>query len=684
MSLQLATAYINVKVNRGLLDTELNSAVQRVRSRLGSLKLTVLITPKINQTALNSIMGQLSNIGAVTGGVVGGGSGGSDGLGGGAGAVGRGGSTGRGGGSGIGGVNMGRNESLMSGASRVATGRALFSGKVGGFLKGSAQIATGILGAQAALSAIETPIVAVKEYADFTSEMTRLRATTQATAGEFKTLESVVKKTAVGTKFTLVETADAAASLAQMGVSTQDMPTMLPRALEFATATRINADEASRILLETMNQMDLTAAESERAADVMSRFSVKTAADVRSLGSAMSYTGRFGKELGLEIEEVGGAIAFLAKAGLRGSRGGTALKNIFASFADADTMDKAKKILGEDFTLTIKNAKGEFVGFPAIIAQFESKIKGSLDPMQTMNLLVEMFNRRGAPGFAAMLSAGSDELRKFEQIAYDTSITTQGLAAEQMDNLTGAIQELQTTFSKAMVESVEPFSEGIIDIVDNLKEVVSGIPDVVDGVRRFGSALKQTFGQTFSPQMLDILTFLSGGTAGVIGGRIGQAVGNTSIGGILGRYLGNLFGDIMYPESAVGIGIESTMTQGQLDAAMKRGPNNNARRMMAGQHTLFPSRANLMLGGGSKDPIVESLEEGNDEERKQTKLLGGFTGIENLSKKIQQELFSKEADQKRKEIASNTKKTYEEISKLNRDGIKIDGSGSGAVAGVYS
>jgi len=678
MALELATAVLRVHLDHKALGAELTKARSTIQKRLSSLKVTVWIYPRIHQGSLAAVRAQLSAIGVTSGG--GGAGGGSAGGGrttsGGSGGAGG----GRSGGGGAGGVNMSRNASIMSGASRVATGRSLFGGNIGKFVKGSAQIATGILGAQAALNTLMFPVEAVKEFADFTSEMTRLRAVTQATASEFAMLERVAKDTAQGTKFTLVETSAAMASLAQKGVGTEDLRTMTPLALEFATATRVGAEEASSMLVEIMNQMQLSSDEATRVADVLSRFSVKTAADVTSLGSAFSYVGPLAKEAGLSIEEVGAAIAFLAKAGIKGSKGGTTIRNILGRLADTDTMDRARKILGQDFTLALKNAKGEFIGFPEVVAQFETAVKGTLDPMDTLNLLMKLFRQRGAAGFAAMLSAGSDELERFESIASDTSITTKELASEQMDNMTGAIQEFQTALSVAMVESIEPFSESIISMIDNLKGFVTAIPEAIGGLMTLKKAFTDAVGDEASglyafAAKLAIIGKFMGPLSGAIysGVELGRRIGATELGGRPGRNYADAYYDWMHPESN---GIPSVMTPAMRKAnGSFIGPEPLDRSEFIGP---MPSTAaaessvpidTMALKESMAVAVDTMIGGGNAMANAAERIAPGFSGLADLSRKIQTSILK----QDKKEEKAIQKATESSAKTLKQIEEKIDG-----------
>lgn len=359
---------------------------------------------------------------------------------------------------------------------RAGVGMQLMQGNIAGFLSGSAQIATGIIGSQLAMAAIQFPAQAVKNTGDFEQAMVRVKVVTQATADEFQSLRREALRLGQTTVFTATQSAEAMTVLAQKGLSAQQVLAASPTVLGLAAAGQVSPEEAAGTLLGTINAMQIPMSGISNVADVLSRASVKSAADMDKLRLSMQYVGPVAGLAGMTFGEVASALGVLANSSLEASMGGTGLKNIMADLADPKKVEKLHKLSGATFD--IFNADTNRI---RPLADIVDDINRALGPaasaQQKLNLAIDVFGKRGGPAFAVFLSQGGDAIREMNSKMGDLGITAVGLAEQSMDTLKGSVLRLTSAIESATINAVTPFSKMLKGMNIALAETITTVSE---------------------------------------------------------------------------------------------------------------------------------------------------------------------------------------------------------------
>jgi len=204
-------------------------------------------------------------------------------------------------------------------------------GKFGKFAASPAGIAVAAFAALTAgiLLTVKALGSAVAEFMKFEAGMAEVKSILlDVTDSDFGRLEDSAKKLGATTAFTAEQASGGMANLARAGFSTNEILAATPAVLNLASATGMELAEASNIAAVAVRGFGLEATETAHVADVLALAASKTNTTVQEMGDAMSYVAPVANQLGFSIEETSAMLGKLADAGIKGSKGGTALRTI--------------------------------------------------------------------------------------------------------------------------------------------------------------------------------------------------------------------------------------------------------------------------------------------------------------------------------------------------------------------
>ena len=194
---------------------------------------------------------------------------------------------------------------------------------VGLAVVGFAALTAGVIVASKAIMS------ATKEFMKFEAGMAEVKSILlDVSDSDFGRLEDSAKQLGATTAFTAEEASGGMANLARAGFSTNEILAATPAVLNLASATGMELAEASNIAAVAVRGFGLEATETAHVADVLALAASKTNTTVTEMGDAMSYVAPVANQLGFTIEETSAMLGKLADAGIKGSKGGTALRTI--------------------------------------------------------------------------------------------------------------------------------------------------------------------------------------------------------------------------------------------------------------------------------------------------------------------------------------------------------------------
>jgi len=174
---------------------------------------------------------------------------------------------------------------------------------------------------------------AVNTIMEFEQAMADVRAVTNASDKDFKALSKSARALGGSTKFTAIEVSKLQKELAKLGFSTEEIIAAQGATLDLAAATNTELARAAEVAAITIRQFKLDASETQRVVDVMAKSFSTSALDMEKFAESMKFVGPVANAAGMSVEETTARLAQMADAGISGSMGGTALRQIFLQLA---------------------------------------------------------------------------------------------------------------------------------------------------------------------------------------------------------------------------------------------------------------------------------------------------------------------------------------------------------------
>lgn len=260
---------------------------------------------------------------------------------------------------------------------------------------------------------------AVKTAGDFESSMSQVAATmgysvdelNDSTSDAAKTmtqLSDFAKDMGASTAFSASEAADALNYMALAGYDAEKSMEMLPTVLNLAAAGGIDLAAASDMVTDAQSALGLSAEETKQMVDEMARASSKSNTSVAQLGEAFLTVGGTAKDLSGGTAELSTALGVLANAGIKGSEGGTALRNILLSLIPKS--DKAVMMM-ERIGMNAYDAEGNLKPLNETFADMAKAMDG-MSTQERTEILSGIFNKVDLKSVNALLAQTTDGIDK--------------------------------------------------------------------------------------------------------------------------------------------------------------------------------------------------------------------------------------------------------------------------------
>ncbi len=379
-------------------------------------------------------------------------------------------------------------EQGLKGASADAEG---FGSKLMGGLGTAAKAGAAAIGA-ASGAVVAFGKSAVDAGSTFDASMSQVAATmgysveelnTQGSEASktFETLRNFAQEMGSQTAFSASESADALNYMALAGYDAETSMKMLPNVLNLAAAGGIGLADASDMVTDAQSALGLTLDETSQMVDKMARASSKSNTSVAQLGEAFLTIGGTAKNLSGGTTELATALGILADNGIKGSEGGTALRNILLNLTPKS--EEAAEAF-EKIGLKAYDADGEM----RPLADIFHDLNEAMAPMTTeqrQNLLASIFNKVDLKSVNALLATSEERWVDLAGAIDDSQGAAEAMADTQLDNLAGDI----TLFESAMEGAKIAISDGLTPTLRNFVQFGStGIGTLTTAFREKGLA----------------------------------------------------------------------------------------------------------------------------------------------------------------------------------------------------
>lgn len=370
----------------------------------------------------------------------------------------------------------------------------------------SAKAAMSSLGAgiKKGLAAARTAMVgfgksAVTAGSQFDTSMSQVAATMGKSTDEIKDLREFAKKMGSETAFSASQAAEALNYMALAGYNSKTSMKMLPNVLNLAASGSIDLAEASDMVTDVQSALGLKLDETSELVDKMAKASSKTNTSVAQLGEAMLTVGGTAKNLKGGTTELSVALGLLADNGIKGSEGGTALRNIILSLsAPTDKASEALKALGVE----VFDEQGNMRDLESVFTDLNASLSTMSQGEQTQ-VLNKIFNKVDLKSANALLGTSA---KRWDEVTTEINNATgaaQKMADTQLDNLNGNITIFKSALEGVQIEISERLTPTLNDFV---KIGTKGLSDITAGLKSGGVQGASTALGNFLAEGITVIT----------------------------------------------------------------------------------------------------------------------------------------------------------------------------------
>lgn len=287
--------------------------------------------------------------------------------------------------------------------------------------------------------------VSLKFSMDFEKSMSNVKAISGATGIEFDDLRQKALELGQSTVFSATDVANAMTEMAKAGWTSQQIMSGMQGVLDATAASGEELSTVATIVADTITTFGLSASESTKVADLLSKSANDGTISVTDLGESLKYVGTVAKTMGFSVEDVVTAITAMSQAGIKGSQAGTSLRTMFARLVKpTDDVKIAMNQLG----IVLTDSEGNFKSMNTIIEEMRTTFQ-TLTPEQQTYYSTILAGQEGMSGLNALLGMSQQEYDNLSLSMKTASGTAKETAEIMQDNLAGAVEQMTGSLESA-------------------------------------------------------------------------------------------------------------------------------------------------------------------------------------------------------------------------------------------
>lgn len=378
--------------------------------------------------------------------------------------------------------------------------------RLGSFAGTMAKAAAAAIGA-ATGAAVAFAKSAVDAGMDFDKAMSQVAATMGTTTDQIGDLREFAMDMGEKTAFSASEAAEALNYMALAGYDAQTSMAMLPNVLNLAAAGAIDLASASDMITDAQSALGLSLEQTNAMVDQMAAASSKTNTSVAQLGDAILTVGGTAQYMAGGTAELNSVLGILADNGIKGSEGGTHLRNMLLKLASPTT--DATKLL-KHLGVEIFDGEGKMRSFAEIFPELNAAMSTMTD-QDRLDAMSTLFNSRDIASATALLSTTTERWEELGEAISDSAGAAEAMANTQLDNLAGDITLFKSALEGAQIalsDQLTPTLRRFVQFGTNgIQQLSSAFRDggLSGAMRAFGSILSDGLNMVIGalPEMVD-------------------------------------------------------------------------------------------------------------------------------------------------------------------------------------
>jgi TP901 family phage tail tape measure protein len=361
--------------------------------------------------------------------------------------------------------------------------------------------------------------VAIRQAAAFQKGLFEVGTIAGLTRDELAALGESVKQVAIATGQSFADTLRAAYNAVSAGVDPTQVEGFLQAAGEFAVAGVTDINTSVDLLTSVLNAYGKEISEATEVSDTLFKTVELGKTTVTELAATIGKVAPTAKQAGVEIEEVGAALAAMTASGLSTQEAGTGLTALMLSFVKptAEASEKARE-LGVELSASAIETKGftralldvteaaendvEVLAqlFPNIRALRSASVLAAQDGQVFTGMMAEMGEKAGSTTDAFNLMASTFDFKwsQFKTTVNDLMVT---LGDQFLPIVIEVLDKVRTYFEDNRVRIIA----GLQTIPIIFNKVVESVRTAMSGDTKMATTVSKWFNK-IGDLLLDIYT----------------------------------------------------------------------------------------------------------------------------------------------------------------------------------
>lgn len=320
---------------------------------------------------------------------------------------------------------------------------------------------------------------------DFGQAMSAVEAIAEANTSEMDALKAEAKELGATTVFTAQQSANSMEYMAMAGWDAKEMLNGMDGAINLAAAAGEDLAQVSDIVTDNLSAFGLQASDTAHFADVLAAAAANSNTNISIMGETFKSSSSVAGALGYSIEDVAVMTGLMANNAVKGSRAGTALRNIFNGLLGGVTL--TAEAFGElDYSAV------NYDGSMKNLMETVEDLRGYFDQMteaERVNNAMTIAGMRGYNGLLAILNATDEDFQSLYTSINNCSGAAERMAKVKLDNLNGditlansAMEALQSTIGEQFTPELRELTQLKTELLNGLNDFIIENPALAKGV----------------------------------------------------------------------------------------------------------------------------------------------------------------------------------------------------------
>ncbi len=325
----------------------------------------------------------------------------------------------------------------------------------------------------------------VQVAGDFEQAMSAVEAIADSNTSEMAALTAEAKELGATTKFTAQQSANAMEYMAMAGWDAQEMLGGMNGVINLAAAAGEDLAQVSDIVTDNLSAFGLRASDTAHFADVLAAAAANSNTNISIMGETFKSSSSVAGALGYSIEDVAVMVGLMANNSVKGSRAGTALRNIFNGLLGGVTL--TAKAFGElDYSAV--NSDGSMKGLMETVEDLRGYFS-QMTEAERVNNAMTIAGMRGYNGLLAILNATNEDFQSLYASINNCNGAAERMAKVKLDNLNGditlansAMEALQSTIGEQFNPELRELTQLKTELLNGLNDFIIESPSLTKGL----------------------------------------------------------------------------------------------------------------------------------------------------------------------------------------------------------